>query len=506
MRPLILLVDKWLNKITMYRLLLYGLGILLIIAAGFSFAGTLSYTGQAVLATTAVLVAVCYAVNWAMAAAYQAPTNTESYLITALIMACILPPTTNSTKLFYIALGGAAAVVSKFALALHHKHIFNPAVAGAVILSLTGLLSVTWWIGNPTMLPFTLLLGLLIVRKIRRFKLLITFILAATAMTIFVAVVNDQSIMVYVKNMVLSGPLIFLGTIMLTEPATMPYEDYYMLLYGFLVGILFSARLRYGILSTSPHLVLAVGNIFAFIVNPHYKVRIKLKEIIQQSPKVFDYVFVPARQIAFTPGQYMEWTLPHKRVDGRGNRRTFTIASSPTENEIHLGIKFYEPSSSYKKALQSMKPGDTMVAGQLAGNFKLPRDTSQKLVFVAGGIGITPFRSMLKYLIDSQQKRDVVLLYAISDPSEVAYKDIIRQATERGIKTIKILSANADVSSWNGLIGRIDSKLIKEQAPDYKDRLFYLSGPNAMVEGTKNTLVNMGVKRSSIHADYFSGY
>jgi NAD(P)H-flavin reductase len=342
--------------------------------------------------------------------------------------------------LLYVGLAGVIAIASRFVLAYKHKHIFNPAALAAVVLSLTGLLSVTWWIGNPFMLPFVLTLGLLIVRKSHRFNMVFVFTVASLLILVLIAQITGQETHILVKNAIFSGPLIFFCTIMLTEPATLPTLPYYQLLYGALVGALYASQLRYGILSSSPQMVLLAGNVFAYIVNPKVKLRMQLKERIQISKQVYDFVFTPDKPLKFIPGQYMEWTLGHSKVDSRGNRRSFSIASSPTEIDVHLGIKLYENPSSFKAALMNMKVGDKIAAGQIAGNFIMPSDITKKLVFIAGGVGITPFRSMVKYLVDTGQYRDITLLYFVNSPNEIAYRDIFKYGGKVGVRLLPVVN------------------------------------------------------------------
>jgi len=488
-------LDKILNALPMYRLLLYGLAGLVAVSVVLGFFGVIDYSGQAILATTGVLVAVSYVANKLIGLLYGAVTNSESYLITALILALILPPTTSDEKLLYVAFAGFLAVVSKFVLAYRHKHIFNPAAFGAAAVSLAGLLSVTWWVGTPVLLPYVLVFGYLIVRKIHRIPLTAAFLLASFTMLVFVGLVSAQPVETLLKNAVLSGPLLFFAGVMLTEPATMPSTRYRQILFGVLVGSLYSAQLRYGIFSTSPHIVLLVGNIFAYMLNHKQSYVLRLKEKIKVSEQVYDFAFQPNRRLAFVPGQYMEWTLGHKKIDSRGNRRSFTIASSPSEEDVHLGVKFYQPSSSYKKALLAMQPGDKIAASGLAGSFTLPHDEQRKLVFIAGGIGITPFRSMLKYIVDTKEKRDITLFYALSSAQEATYKDVLRAAQLNGAKIVPVITPNL-----------LDAAKIRQQVPDFAERMFYLSGPNGMVEAYKKLLNSMGVKAGNIVTDYFSGY
>ena len=154
-----------------------------------------------------------------------------------------------------------------------------------------------------------------------------------------------------------------------------------------------------------------------------------------------------------------------------------------------------------------MQPGQSIMAGQLAGDFVLPKEKNQKLVFFAGGIGVTPFRSMVKYLIDKKEKRDITIFYANRTPQDVVYKDIFDQAEKSlGIKTIYTVSKNNASANWKGETGYITEQMIKEKLPDYKDRMFYLSGPRSMITSFEQTLRNMGIKNSHIKTDFFPGF
>jgi ferredoxin-NADP reductase len=139
----------------------------------------------------------------------------------------------------------------------------------------------------------------------------------------------------------------------------------------------------------------------------------------------------------------------------------------------------------------------------------LPKDTTKKLVFVAGGIGITPFRSMVKHLIDSGGERDIILFYMIADPSEISYSDLFAQAAKHGLRLVPVLSTSGGANpptSWTGKTGYLTADLINAEVPDYLERTFYMSGPSAMVANYTTLLKTMKVPASSIKKDYFSGY
>jgi ferredoxin-NADP reductase len=199
----------------------------------------------------------------------------------------------------------------------------------------------------------------------------------------------------------------------------------------------------------------------------------------------------------------MEWTLGHSYPDNRGVRRYFTLASSPTERELRLGVKFYPSPSSFKRQLLEMKNENTIIASQLAGDFVLPKDKKKKLVFIAGGIGITPFRSMIKYLVDTKEKRDVALFYSNKTATDIVYEEVFNKAREElDIKTLYVIT---DPKS-SGYTGPINSQMIISEVPDYKERYFYISGPHAMIIGFQETLNKLGVKKSHIKTDFFPGF
>ena len=499
-------VDKLLNKITMYRLMVYGLSVIAVISFLLTLSGTLPMSFRGMLVAFVVLIAACYLTNYALAAAWKIPANNESWLITALILFLILPQAETTSQAVLTAVAGAIAMASKFLITRNRTHLLNPAATAASILGLAGILHATWWVGSTVLWPFTLLFGLLVVRKIRRFPLLISFAVVSIFFTAALELHGSSGVVSVLKPALLSSPLIFLGTIMLTEPTTMPSRRIEQVLFAALVGGLYALHPQVGSFYMYPEVALIIGNVFAAVISPQIRARLQLKEIQKVSDRVYDYVFTPDRQLVYAAGQYMEWTLPSVKVDERGNRRTFTIASSPTEKEIHLGVKFSDPASSFKRSLRSLEPGAVIYAGQVAGDFTLPTDTKQKLCFIAGGIGITPFRSMLKYIADSDQSRDVVLLYFISNSQDAIYNDIFKQAIGSNIKVVTILSDKADRSSWQGPTGSLSPELIKEHLSDATDRLFYISGPPGMVDGYKAILTKAGVPRSRIRTDHFSGY
>ncbi len=496
----------------MYRLVLSGLGIIAFFAVVLGFVGVVPYSGIALLGSLFLLFFICYFSNLSFAKLFKAQTNNESSAITALILFCILAPATDFNQVLIVAGIAILAMASKYFLAVKRKHIFNPAAIAAVIAGLAGSVQVMWWIGSVYLLPIVLVIGLLIVRKIRRFSLFFAFTITVLVIMIISGLADDTAITETLSLVLLSWPLIFFGTIMLTEPLTTPPTNKLQIIYGIIVGAIFASQWRMTmgsmIIYPTPELSLIIGNLFAYIVSSKQRLQLTLVRQNKLSEQIYEFVLSHTEQFRFKAGQYLEWTLPHDKSDSRGVRRYFTIASSPTEKEIRLGIRYFPESSTFKKALMTLTPGSMLTAGSLSGDFTLPTNESIPLAFIAGGIGVTPFRSQIKYLVDTNSKRDIVLLYGANTESDFVYDDVFKNAEQSiGLKVVKVITdpAKAPVG-WTGETGFITEVMIQKVTPDYKNRMWYLSGPNMMVENYKKILRTAGVPRKQIMTDYFPGF
>lgn len=500
-------IDTLLDGITMYRLVLYYLLVLLFVAVIFSIVGILPFSPISLIFSTLFILSISWITNTIFAYAFKAPTNVESVYISALILAVILSPIKSLSDMPLLFFASVLTQASKYIVAINKKHVFNP-VAVAVVLTGFGFNgSASWWIGTTAMVPFSLL-GYLIVRKIHRGDLVFSFFAMAMITILGFSLMQGSDIDITIKEIIFSSPLFFFAFIMLTEPLTTPPTKTLQALYGGLVGVLFAPQFHLGSFFTTPELALVIGNVFSYSVSPKYKVISTVVQKLQIAPDMFDFLIAKNKKMTFLPGQYMEWTLPHKNSDSRGTRRYFTIASSPTEDTLRLGVKFSPNGSSYKRAMATMDTNTPLVGAQVSGDFTLPKDPKQKLIFIAGGIGITPFRSMITYLLDTKQSRPIVLLYATKTTDEIVYYDVFNQAqTELGIKTVYTVTDKTKVpANWRRHVGRIDGAMIAQEVPDFMDRICYLSGPHAMVTGYQELLRGMGVPEKHIKIDFFPGF
>jgi ferredoxin-NADP reductase len=502
--------DKFLNKITMYRLVLYVLVGLSVIGIIFALVGLLPFSGINFVLEAIFLIAACYYINKLFAYVFKVPANIESNYITAFILFLIVNPPDKLADLTYwgfLFWVSVLAMSSKYIVAVKRKHIFNPAALALVITGFTLHLGASWWIGTLYMLPFVLIGGLLIVRKIQRFDLFFSFILVSLVTIMAMRGDNLSGMGTTAKQLLLYSPLFFFASVMLTEPLTTPPRWQERIIYGGLIGFLFSPFIHIGSIYSTPELALLVGNIFSYLVSPKQKLYLTLMEKIKTAESTYDFVFTTSEKLKFKAGQYLEWTLGHNNPDSRGNRRYFTVASAPTENRVRLGVKFYPNGSTFKNNLLALEKGGSIVAGSLAGEFTLPKDSKKKLAFLAGGIGITPFRSMIEELINQNEKRDVVLFYSNKFENEIAYRDFFNHAaTQIGIKNIYTLSDEPATSNWAGLRGMINKEMLVREIPDYKERYFYISGTHGMVVAFERMLSDLGVSKSKIKVDFFPGY
>jgi ferredoxin-NADP reductase len=500
-------LDALLNRITTYRLVLYVLLALVGIAIVLAFFQLLHFSPLALLLSTAFLLAICWAMNTIWAFLLKAPTNLESAVITALILALLIDPARTPDDLQFLGWAAILAMSSKYVLAIRKRHVFNPAAIAVVITSLVRGGTASWWIGTASMVPAVLLGGWLVARKGRQEEMAVLACVCAVVSTLCFTLLQGRTLSAEIPQLLLQSPLFFLSAIMLTEPLTLPPTRMWRGWYSLLTGALLAPLVHLGPLYSTPELALVLGNLFSYLVSSKQRVVLKLQKKARITPGIVDFVFKPSCPLAFVPGQYMEFTLEHAHPDSRGNRRYFTLASSPTETTVHLGVRFYEKSSSFKRALYWLDGKTPLVGTHIAGDFTLPADPSQKLVFLAGGIGITPFRSMLKYLLDTGQKRDIVLIYATKTEKEIAYQDILRAATTRlGVRVVYTLTDSGAVPrQWHGRVGRITEQLLMEAIPDYSERFYYLSGPPDMVRAYEQVLKTMQVRGSQIKKDFFPG-
>lgn len=210
-------------------------------------------------------------------------------------------------------------------------------------------------------------------------------------------------------------------------------------------------------------------------------------------PGVKSFTFKPEKKIKWIAGQYFIYSLKHDKEDLRGKMRFFTISSSPFQNHITISTKISSKSSSFKKSLDNLKIGDEIIVKGPDGDFII-EDVKKDLVFIAGGIGITPFISIIRQLNFEKKLVNISLLYS-NKTKAFAFKKELDQIS----KMNKKLQIKYFISPK-----KIDKNILKKYIN--KKLIFYISGPDPMVESITKILVDLGIKDEEIRKDYFSGY
>ena len=482
------LLDFINDRFTSYRLVLYFLTALVGWAVVGSFSQQVPFTWHAILVSAAELLLICWLANKLLSKFLNIPANKESDLITALILVLILSPPATTHDFIVNGVAGIAAIASKYIITFRKSHIFNPAAAGAFVSGELLQQFPSWWVGTKFLTPVIVIGGLLILRKTKRFQMVGVF-LAVFMLYLIFGTASGASLH-YLWLVIISTQVLFFAIIMLTEPLTSPAIARYFLPYALLVALLYSIpKLR-----LSPEEALLIGNFFTFIVAANRRYELKFIRRLKEADGIYSYAFTMPQKFKFQPGQYMEWTVAHNKTDSRGNRRYLTISSSPTEPGLMFTVKHPLKASAFKRRLDKLKTGDKILASRVAGSFTLPKDPSKKLALLAGGVGITPFRSMVKNLIDKKEARDVALLYSANSPQELSFQKLFDQAESVGLKASYVTD------------GHIDQAKIKKLLPDYAERHFYVSGPYGFVNAAETALLKLGIGYDHITTDYFPGY
>lgn len=221
-------------------------------------------------------------------------------------------------------------------------------------------------------------------------------------------------------------------------------------------------------------------------------------EKVQNTSDCFSFFFKPSGPVIFKAGQHMNFTLPHDDPDNRGISRFFTVASAPHESRIMITTRIAQKqSSTFKKALMSMEKGRNISALPPQGEFII-EDYSKSYVFIAGGIGITPFRAIL-FDLDYNKKikeMEIFLLYS-SRSNEIAFRD----------EFDLLVSQNASFKVRYVISPEVcNIEMLRITVPDYRDKTYYISGPPGMVKSIGESLAADNIDDSQLKYDFFPGY
>ena len=218
---------------------------------------------------------------------------------------------------------------------------------------------------------------------------------------------------------------------------------------------------------------------------------------------IFDLL---GREVDFEPGQFFNLTLPDVgHQDEKGLRRHITVVTSPNERGV-LGLCTRLRETAFKQTLVELPVGAEVDVEEPKGDFVLPKETDRPYVFVAGGIGITVFRCMLRYIAEERLPHRVTLVYSNRDRESAAFLDELA-ALERDNPNLRVVLTMTDDPGWQGETRLVDADLLRDHLDgDIGSFTYMIAGPPAMVEAVEGTLRDAAIPDEQIRPERFSGY
>ncbi|MFN7088261.1 MAG: FAD-dependent oxidoreductase [Candidatus Paceibacteria bacterium] len=241
---------------------------------------------------------------------------------------------------------------------------------------------------------------------------------------------------------------------------------------------------------------------------PILKLPLKDRKVVAEDTMAF-YFALEGKDFTFSPGQYISVYIPKLLYDDpKGNHRVFSIASSPNNKE-YLLIATRMRGSGYKKTLKDIPLGSIVEIDGPFGSFVLPQNPTGPIVLIAGGIGITPFMSMVCYATEEKLPHKLILIYSNKTPESTAFLKELQELQNQNpnFKMIATITEPENAKSmWSGKIGKITSGFIKENIEDPALPVWYIAGPPDMVFAIKQALIEAGIDEDNIHFEDFGGY
>lgn len=237
-----------------------------------------------------------------------------------------------------------------------------------------------------------------------------------------------------------------------------------------------------------------------------YEARFESHEEIAEGTMAFH--FGKPEDFHFKAGQAIDLVLPTlSGSDAQSDRHAFSIVSAPFENRLTIATRMRD--SRFKGALGSLSAGTPVELDGPFGSLTLHNNRARPAVFIAGGIGITPFVSILRQAAKERLLQRFILIYSNRRPEDAAFLAEL-QALEQNLENFRLVATMTQMSqsgqSWPGAVGTIDAEVMKAAVDDLSAPIFYLAGPPKMVESMRNVLNVAGKDDDDIRSEQFYGY
>jgi ferredoxin-NADP reductase len=237
-----------------------------------------------------------------------------------------------------------------------------------------------------------------------------------------------------------------------------------------------------------------------------YQPRLLNRVEVAEGTMVFQFEKPPG--FVFKPGQSADLTLLNPpETDSEGNVRTFSIASAPFEDQLMFATRMRD--TAFKRSLRKVPLGAVVKMDSAIGSFTLHKNSARPAVFIAGGIGITPFSSIVRQADHDHAPHKLYLFYSNRRPKDTPFLGIL-QNLEKTNPNFRFIATMTEMprsnKTWNGDTGRINKEMLSKYLNDLRGPIYYIAGPPAMVSGLKTMLVESGVDEDEIRTDEFAGY
>ena len=234
----------------------------------------------------------------------------------------------------------------------------------------------------------------------------------------------------------------------------------------------------------------------------------KLKGREEVAEQTMAFRFEKPARWTFTAGQFLDLTLlDPSQTDAEGNIRSFSIASSPQDETLMIATRMRD--TAFKRVLKTMPLGSAVKIEGPSGDLTIHEDGKRTAVFLAGGIGITPFRSIVFHAAKEKLPHRILLFYSNHRPEDAPFLDEL-QALEKENPNYKLIASMTEMEkssrSWQGEAGRIDKAMLARYLKDAIAPIYYVAGPPEMVKGLHATIKEAGAEDADIRVEEFSGY
>lgn len=235
---------------------------------------------------------------------------------------------------------------------------------------------------------------------------------------------------------------------------------------------------------------------------------IRLRNRFSVAERTLALQFDKPAGFAFRPGQCVDLTLLHSfPADAGGKIHTFSLANAPHEDVLMIATRLRD--TAFKRELSKMPLGTEVQIEGPSGSLVLHNNPARAAVLLAGGIGVTPIRSILLYAAKEKLPHRILFFYANRRPEDAAFLDeLIQLERQNPNYTLVPTMTQMDKSTrpWTGERGHIDQALLTKRLREVKSPIYYIVGPPGLVNGLRGLLSQTGIDEDEIRTEDFAGY